>query len=584
MRSVTRTVVITLLITYLVTYLGLLFISMFQFPTSTVLSRYFWPWVASNAVIQFFDALIPIQCAGLLLAYSLFVKELNLGGGPSRPRNFSRIVQSTVLLLLVLTLGYAFAEEVLLPREAVAHQQMTYDTSLASSLLSRAQAAFKGGHFSESLALTGEYLSINPGDAEALSLQKDATDNVPNEQSETGRSSGASATASDVAAASATSTPRSQDLSHMTVPALLQQATGYYQSGDYFSAYYYASLALKLDPARAEARRLMSQATGQIQSTDLSTMAKEKADLYKKKQAGFSALENDGPIQAYYIFSELMNVVPNDPDVQRYFPQALSQVQQVAFFRQEAENAIALPSMGTLNFVNRRTDSFRDLVHFGKLVESPDGIFAFDVEVIRTTPNGDVTLHFSVPYAKFSGQYLLMHAIGRSDPGISVFPTVYVGALPKTTGPIYQIFVPVNRLPALAVSGTQRDALGFFQLWSSVAELESFGHAVLPVYQEILMRLLLPFSFMSLSLFSISLGWRFRSRYLTRPPIPALLLTPAILGVAYYLYRAYLFGFRAILGFSVLQGGLTVGIVVMLVAQGILLAAALLVLAAQATE
>ncbi len=317
-------------------------------------------------------------------------------------------------------------------------------------------------------------------------------------------------------------------------------------------------------------------------------MAKAQAIVFDRKRQGFLDLESGNSIGAYYVFNDLSRTVPNDPDVQRYLAAAKAAVEQISFFADEIAGVIALPGIQRVMFVNNKTESYVELLYFGKLVNAPEGVYALDVELLRFSRNGTVQLHLRAPYGKIVSQQLILRAIARDNTkaagGIRMEPQVYAGMLPKDTGPIFPVLIPVRDLETIAEGPTQLTSAGLVSLWSAVNVLGTYGYATQPVYLEIAMRLLLPFSFIILSFFSLSLGWRLRSRYLTRPPILSILLLPVLPVVINYLFRLYTFGFRSVLGFTILYAGFSVALVVLLVSQAILLAVALLSLAVQSTE
>lgn len=570
MTGVTRTVVVTIFLTCLVALFVLFFVSLFTFPAHDVMAHYYWQWVFANTIVRFADAIIPVQCAALVLAFSLFIRQMDLRVAAGGVPRFPRIIRSTIVLLLVLTVGYALALELLVPREESLRSQTVYNTALATAMISRARSSVANKQYDTALTQVDEYLALNPEDADARQLRSEIIQNIPRGDASAADESQSSPTAVAAGAASAAD--------------LLTRAADYMKSADYFSAYYYASLAFRLETDNTDARRIMAEASDRIKSVDMSKMEKKQADVFAMKQRGFLALQKGDAIQAYYVFSELKSELPNDPDVERYYPEALSAVKQVAFFRENVEQALKLPSLGSMSFINRKTDEYREILRIGRLVQAPEGTYAFDVELMRFTPEGKVLLHLSMPYAKFEGQFLIMHAIGKSDPSISVEPTLYAGKIPADPGPIFEVMVPREDLPVFTAADSGVESVGLLQLWASAGRLQEFGRPARPVFESLVERLMLPFSFVTLSLFSMSLGWRFRSRYLTRPPLGAVLLSPVVFVATFYLYRAYIYGMRVVLGFTALHTGLTVTIVVMLAVQGLLLAVGLLSLAVHGSD
>ncbi len=577
MNRITGRLATAVIVTFLLAFVFFVFLSLFQFPVRDVLPRYYWNWVFANAGAQLIGAAIPLTCSALLIGFSLLVHEIDLRTGPGRSTSFSSLVRAPIVFLLLLTLIYVVSQEWILPVETQRRQTYTYNSALAQQLYDRAQKSYDAGQYQQALTRIEQYLTVNPTDEKAQDLRRSALSRIP---------TGATVTENQETPARFSAIPVSGE--GLTVQQLLDRSSKYFQSEDYFSAYYYATLVLRTDPRLNEAQRLQSRSLEKIRTVDVSQMAKDKAAVFDRKRQGFLDLESGNSIGAYYIFNSLSKAAPNDPDVQRYLAAAKEGVEQISFFADEITGVVALPGIQRVMFVNNKTDGYIELLYFGKLVNAPEGVYVVDVELIRFTPKGQVQLHLHAPYGKIVSQQLVLRAISRESGGkgggVTMQPDVYAGKLPRDTGPIFPLLIPVRDLETIAQGPSRLTSASLVNLWSAVKLLGTYGYSTQPVYLEIAMRILLPFSFVILAFLSLSLGWRWRSRYLTRPPILAILLMPVIPIVINHLFRLYTYGFRSVLGFTILYAGFSVTLTVLLVSQAILLAFALFSLAVQSTE
>jgi hypothetical protein len=121
-------------------------------------------------------------------------------------------------------------------------------------------------------------------------------------------------------------------------------------------------------------------------------------------------------------------------------------------------------------------------------------------------------------------------------------------------------------------------------LTRTVATLGSHGLIPEPVQLEALMRLVVTFAFLVFPLVLMGFGWRYRSRYLHLPPVPTLILIPAIPFVLLPIYQGYLYAHRIVLSASLLTVGLAGSLLLAVVGQAVLLFLGLFYLAVGSRE
>jgi hypothetical protein len=112
---------------------------------------------------------------------------------------------------------------------------------------------------------------------------------------------------------------RYEELSEgQTTDQIMEKARFFFDSGNYYSSYYWASLAQKLDPNRSDAKSLAVESINKITANELNAAEKEARDFYRKKHDGYTALLNRDYLTAYYIFNDLSKKYPEDKDVAEY--------------------------------------------------------------------------------------------------------------------------------------------------------------------------------------------------------------------------------------------------------------------------
>ena len=174
-----------------------------------------------------------------------------------------------------------------------------------------------------------------------------------------------------------------------------------------------------------------------------------------------------------------------------------------------------------------------------------------------------------------------MHCIDRTSPSVEYVPTYSPGSHPPTQPEILAIAPTIGELRALSTSRESLAVMGLPELWSNHDRLATFGVPEQSLTVGIVMKIIMPFAFLVLSLLAVSLGWAFRARFVGRIPLPSLLLTPLIPIMCALFSLLYLHAHRILAGFAVLSFGLATSLVVIGALELVLLAVALVLLAGQ---
>ncbi|MDR2258150.1 MAG: hypothetical protein LBE14_03255, partial [Treponema sp.] len=112
----------------------------------------------------------------------------------------------------------------------------------------------------------------------------------------------------------------------------------------YFDAHWLATLAERIakpgSPEAVNASRLASRAWNAVQSLAPTARESRIYSIFRLKQSGYEAMISGDWIRAYYIFQELSDLSPDDPDVAKFFTQSERGAKEIAFFVDEMELAL----------------------------------------------------------------------------------------------------------------------------------------------------------------------------------------------------------------------------------------------------
>jgi hypothetical protein len=567
--------VLNLLFVLALLYFGFFLVySYFSPPAARLIGPLRWPYIWSKALILWVETLIPISASAVMIAYSLFIRVEP--GGKEEP--FHTLVASNLVLFTVLALIFTVLYIGVLPVARAGLEQRESASTRADFFLMRAQDARQADDYAAAVADFDRYLIQDPKN-EAIAIQREEAH--------------ALLLASSVRETAAEPSEVPQPLE---AAEYLARAQEFFDREDYFSAHYYAVLASRLDGDRREARRLAARAWEKITGLELTLEDEAASLLYRTKKEGYDALVRAGdPLKAYYIFHDLAKTYPGDPDVARYLEDSRQQVAAISYFLDEVEGIEDFPGIGTILFVNVRQDGRREIVSIDNLVETEQGVYVTGVELIQFEVGGGVTLHLAASRGKLlsrtdeqEGSTIVLTGLDRDDPGRRERPRYLEGdprRLAASEG--FENLLPVNLtredLAVMRPGFPAAARLGVSALWQLRRRCEQYGYPGAELAREILDRILQPFSFLILCLFSVSLGWSFRVGGSRSPGLGFVFLPFFPLAVA-VITALYLAAQKTILSFVLGTLGFASALAVLLVMQGVLLFVSLTVLAGQKTD
>ncbi|MDR1863507.1 MAG: hypothetical protein LBQ67_06265 [Treponema sp.] len=374
----------------------------------------------------------------------------------------------------------------------------------------------------------------------------------------------------------------------------------------WYDAHWLATLAAKLAPQGAaeiaEADRLAAlawQGSASLEPTARETRAYR---IYRLKRDGYEALLSDEWIRAYYIFLELQDLSPEDPDVENYFAMSETGARTEAFFADEIETAMGDIMTGALfslpmDAVSAGTSPGSGIIPGGRIVMRvssvsvfPDYAYSIENEIMAFDRDGRPAWRMEAPYAKLVPVYLdsgprvavLMRALDRTDKTRRWEP--------ETQGMGYkapesaQITLELTWDDFLLLSEIRRgpDFLSAGELRRAADRLGNRGYLGEVFEAELIQRFVRPIFLLPVFIFVIVAGWRFRS--LERPRylgIPMLGILPLVFGGVMHLYQE---SFANLGIWALISLGFSGAVLLFSAAALVLLILSLVVLAAQHGE
>lgn len=542
-----------------------------QYPEDTLLYFYKVPWIFEEALRLLIEHFPVISVSGILLAFSTFPSEQAkvLEGTGVISASTSR----TIILFLLFTLVYSVLSIGLLPTLYEGRHDRLYQSSLARSYLQQAEAAEELENMEQAYSLYRDYLRID-SDNRAV---KDKVNYLEGQVSLQAAQEKQRSTRQD---------PQDaiwhDEYRDMSTVELVDKGRAALNNNDPFTAHYVALIAQRLaqreDQTGEDAKRLAARAWEAIGALEPSREEREAREVYNQKLSGYEALTRQQPIKAYYIFKELREQHPGDPDIKEYYRRSRQQAQQVSYFTDEAERFRTNP--GTRKIVYM--DENRTLVFIEKLVMENGNRWAYDIELMQLddTAAGEVIEHMSAPYGKLSGETLILKGIDRDREGRGIEPQIYVSQEDDPLRTVLNITPSAPQLMRLSREQEFLNRLTLPDLLALQPVVTQFGYPSQQFEILTLQRLLEPFLFLIFATFAVAFGWH--TRIFKRGfPWLVLIVAPLLPFVIDQIVVLYEYLHNLLLTAVVLNYGFVSGAVSLLILEALLLFLALFSVALQ---
>ncbi|MBU8913881.1 MAG: hypothetical protein KOO61_07650 [Spirochaetales bacterium] len=570
-----RKLLIFSLVCYALAFGLILLSSIFAFSLENTLEEFQWGWIMAQTWSEFLVLAPVTQAWAVLITFSLVIPIQSKGLTGTSFERFG----SSIITLLMFTLAFSVVYGIAHPRAANNRATLEFSSDIARSLWGSAQDAIEAQDYERALIDLDQYVGVVGESDEAQELMRNVRRQVQLEAAR--RSEGEAAEARTAVSPVRDGVAGAQEL--------MDRAQAAHVAEDFSTAHYLATLALSLDKNNDEAARLAASALQRLAEAAPDKEEVAQAAFFGSMQEAKESLDRGDVIHAYDALRELQEQYPTDGDVARYLAIATEQLADLTFFMDDVQHALELPGTTAFAFINASDESTREIVFIGKLVRVPSGLYAQHIEVIRFTLDGRLEYQLSSDYGKFvdskpvdsesANNYFVLTVLDPDNPVAILRPTVHHGMEDPATENRLRISPSADELWLLAVVSADPAGASITDLVRTAGSLQEYGLVTEPIEAELLFRLSLPFTFLILSILVLGFSWRYRSRYLARPPLGTFIvvpLAPVVLLPAYLLLQA---AHRILFSALLLWAGFTLAIVLLVAVEGILLAVALMYLA-----
>jgi hypothetical protein len=376
----------------------------------------------------------------------------------------------------------------------------------------------------------------------------------------------------------------------VNVAEALSLAESARQEERFYDAHWLATLAGQLarpgSPEAGEAARIGALAWNGMASLAPNAGERELYSLYRLKQSGYEAMLAGDWIRAYYIFLELRQRTPGDPDVMNFLARSEGEARKTAFFIEEIDSPVGETLTGAvfslpLGFPGGEG---RGTLRFTALSVFADYAYGFGAEFISSDREGRILSHFTAPYVKIlpvtlnsrRQTLMLTQALDRYSRDRH-WEAAWIVPPSGDNQMILEIDYETFYLLTKVREGL--DGLSLGQLFNAAKSLETYGYIPQVFLSEIIYRLSEPLFLLPAAILAIIIGWRFRP--LKRPRYamtPMLFVLPLVFNGLVYFYR-YILNILGI--WTVLSLGFSAALLIYAAGAGILFVLSLVLLASQ---
>lgn len=525
---------------------ALIMLFRFIFPyAETPLAIFSTSWRVTQGVLTVFDLFPALAFSALVIPFGIAIYD-------EYPQSFSQIffkrLLSSVISAICAAGLYCAVLFLIFPMVKNHEEDMRFKGDLYNLAKSQAQECITDGEWQEAAHFISVCDRIWEESPEIAELKAEIDYNIAREHSEESddRAEARTALAGEKRSMALSSLPGSQQPLDAAEAIILAEEA--FAAHRFYDSHWLATLGERLSvkgsPQAANAARLASRAWNQIDSQSPNRREERLYSLFNLKRSGYQAMNSGDWIQAYYIFLELVELTPDDPDAANFLAASEMGTREVAFFTDEMR--MALGDLLTGAVFSLPAHEGRAVIRLSNLSVFQDYAYGMGLEYMKVDENSRPVVNMTARYVKIlpfsaggASQVLVMtHALDRHDKDVSWDGEWTLGR--KTNAGIildiqYEDFLLLSKV---------RHGLTNLQIDELFEASEKFGSAgyVSRIFEaEVLNRLGSAVFFLPMAIVVIIIGWRLRTR--TRPRylfLPLLLILPVVFHAFVFLYRSVL--------------------------------------------
>jgi hypothetical protein len=491
------------------------------------------PALAASALV------VPFALAGFEDQHSSF-----------SPRFFQRLF-TPIITAICAAAVYGGIFFLVLPLAREAEGNMRYSGELFTLARERAQIHSGAGEWLEASRFIAVCDGIWPNSPDIASLRTEVNVHLDEGRFEEGDERAASRAELAVDGRSAAMTSLPGQGQPLDATGAIAQGEAAFGERRYYDAHWLATLGERLakagSPEAVSAGRLAARAWNQIESQQATFREERLYSLYHLKQSGYEAMVSGDWIRAYYIFRELAEQTPDDPDALNFLATCERETKESAFFIDEIKVSLGEILTGAV-FSLPAGAGGRAVLRIASLSAAPDFAYGTGLEYLSFDAQARPLVRLQAPYAKLlpftlDGRrqvLVLMRALDRHDRNLRWEPEWSQGGASAAGAQItldvsYETFLLLSKIR----QGLPNLQIG--ELFSASKITGESGYVPQVFEAEILNRLGTPLFFLPMSIIAIIIGWRFRAksrvRYLFIPLLPVL---PVVFNGLSRLYQSVL--------------------------------------------
>ncbi|MDR0315540.1 MAG: hypothetical protein LBH97_01415, partial [Treponema sp.] len=498
-------------------------------------------WQFIRGALDLFTLFPALAFSALVIPFG--IASLDYDYFKSFSPKFFQHLMVPVITAICAAVVYGLIFFLFLPLVRNAEANMRYQGELYQLAKERAYSHGEAGEWREVSHFIGVCDSVWPQSPELVVIRNELAINLEQQRyaAEDRRAAARAEMMRDPRSAAVSPLPgQSEPPDAATAIGMAEQALS---EGRFFDAHWLATLAERIakegSPETASARRLAARAWNRIESQSPSSRENRFYSLYLLKRSGYEAMISNDWIRGFYIFQELLDLSPDDPDAANYLAICEKGVTEIAFFIDELKMSAGELLTGAVFSLPTQTRGGvqgRAVLRFSSISVSPDFAYGIGIEYFSFDAQSRPLVHLEAPYAKLlpvtlDGRHqllIMMRALNRHDRSLRWEPewTIEPGASYRPGDA--QIILDVDFETFIMLTQI-RQGLANMQLGElfTAAEITgSLGYVPEVFEAEILNRLGAALFFLPMSIFSIVIGWCFRAR--SRPRYLFFILLPVL--------------------------------------------------------
>jgi tetratricopeptide (TPR) repeat protein len=514
----------------------------------------------ADAFIVFFRTLPAILCTGFICGASRTFGEGNRNYRVRFSPSIMQAFRETMICGLFCVALVFIAHEAGLPLLMYARQNNVRRAEYLNEYIIAAETHLNSGEYFLAKQYAQKALEISARNSDASALLEKAEYRQATEQGT--RVTGAITDRRGYIAPSVL-----PDEEEYSVTRLLEKAKTAFAQNNWFDAHYYAITAMELtaerDPNYAEAKRLSSEAWNYLAAPESFANRSETA-LFEKKRLGYRSLVDGDDLKAYYIFKELSETIPNDPDVTHYLQISTERTRYKYFFMDEVPNLDLFMNISNVHFSVENPDGGRQIINFRGVAPLEDSgrvvLFLRQLSVSKFNQYGNFEMSYFVPFAKMFAQSaadlddrtrrdlgvrenmtipcIMLEGIDYRSGGIALKPSfTFAGKYPTDEFTFSLLGIPYRDLLLLIDCSRANGITPLDQLLKFAPIADKYGFSKEVYLHDLYTRLAYPLAFFLLILVSAIIAWDFRMTASTYFKLLWILIPPVLTGMMYLIHE-----------------------------------------------